>query len=409
MDTNKGLHKKLDKRNVPLSTFYFIIALTALGLGLSNDIMSNYFKDVYNVSTLQRGFIEFPRELPGILSTFIIAGLSFISDIKISIVAQVLSVIGIAALGFFTPPFAIMLIFIFINSMGMHLFFPLQDSIGLSLIKDNKVGKKMGQFKGLSTAFTMIASVIVFIGFRFGFFSFNTKIKWVFILCASIFLIVIILLVVLEHYNKDVDTDNKEKVKKTKFIIRKEYKYYYGLVIMFGVQKQMMMVYGPWVLIELLSKKADTIALLGIIGSFIGMFFIPALGRWLDRFGIKKLLYADALSYIGVYILYGLLCIGFMSKTFSTFGIPVLLAYLIFIIDRMSTQMGMVRTLYLRSILVNQNDLTPTLSLGQSMDHVISISCAYLGGVVWSIWGPQYLFFLVAALSFVNLYIAKKV
>jgi hypothetical protein len=53
-------------------------------------------------------------------------------------------------------------------------------------------------------------------------------------------------------------------------------------------------------------------------------------------------------------------------------------------------------------------DITPTLSLGISMDHVMSITFAMLGGLIWYNYGPQYIFFLVAVLSFVNLYVAVK-
>ena len=87
----------------------------------------------------------------------------------------------------------------------------------------------------------------------------------------------------------------------------------------------------------------------------------------------------------------------------------MVLAYILFIVDRMSTQMGMIRTIYLRSIAVETSDITPTLSLGLSLDHIVSIVCAYLGGIVWSLWGPQYIFFLAAFLSLVNLYVASKV
>ncbi len=45
-----------------------------------------------------------------------------------------------------------------------------------------------------------------------------------------------------------------------------------------------------------LGQQVDTIVLLGIIASTLGMFFMPQLGRWIDRFGVKKLLYVDALS-----------------------------------------------------------------------------------------------------------------
>jgi MFS family permease len=396
-----ALHKNIKKEII---VYLFILALTALGLGLSDGVFSNYFKDAYNVNAFQRGLIEFPRELPGVLCIVVVSILSYLGDIRIAIIAQLLSTIGLIFLGFLTPPFAVMLIFLFINSMGMHLFFPLSDSLGMSLIKGEDVGKRMGQFKGVSTAFSMIASVIVFLGFRFEIFSLTSPVKAVFIISAAVFAVVFILFL---YMNRLIKTPIKEN-RKLKLIFRKEYKYYYVLAIMNGVQKQIMAVYGPWVLIDLLSKKADTLAILGIIGSFIGIFFIPAIGRWLDRYGIKKLLYADALSFIGVYIAYGILAAGFSTGFLATAGIPVMLIFGLVILDRMSMQMGMIRIIYLRSIAVKESDITPTLSLGISMDHIVSIICAFLGGVVWSKLGPQYIFFFAAGLSVINLIVAKK-
>jgi hypothetical protein len=388
-----------------MKVYLLILALTALGLGFSNDIISNYFKDAYQVSAFQRGIIELPRELPGVLTVLVISLLAFISDIRIAILAQVLSMTGMFVLGLVTPTFGIMLFFIFINSLGMHLFFPLQDSIGLALIRDGQTGKYMGRFKGMSTAFQMVAAIFVFIGFRSGFFSFETAIKWPFLLAGMMFLVVLILLLYLQ---KLVHLPGV-KHEKNRLVLRKEYRYYYVLVIMHGVQKQIMMVYGPWVLIDLLNKKADTIAMLAIIGGAIGMVFIPALGNWMDRFGIKSMLYADALSFIGVYIVYGTLAAGYAEGWLARSGWPMLLAYGIFVLDRMSTQMGLVRTVYLQAIAVNKGEITPTLSFGLGLDHVVSIVCAVLGGIVWGAWGPQYIFFLAAILSFVNLYVASKV
>lgn len=396
-----GILKKTKKEII---VYFLILAITALGLGLSDGIFSNYFKDAYNVNAFQRGLIEFPRELPGILCIVVVSILSFLGDIRIAIIAQLLSFIGIIALGFLTPSFAVMLIFLFINSMGMHLFFPLSDGLGMSLIKSEDVGKRMGQFKGVSTAFSMIASVMVFFGFRFGLYSFTTKIKPVFIISAVFFAVVFGLFL---YMNKLIKTPIKED-RKLKLVYRKEYKYYYILAIMNGVQKQIVAVYGPWILIELLSKKADTLAILGIIGSFIGIFFIPALGRWLDRYGIRNMLYADALSFIGVYIAYGLLAAGFSTGFLVKAGLPVILTFGLVILDRMSMQMGMIRIIYLKSIAVKESDITPTLSLGISMDHIVSIICAYIGGVVWSSMGPQYIFFFAAGLSVINLIVARK-
>jgi len=392
------------QRQLRFSIYFVIVAISAIGLGLSNNVMSNFFKDAYNVTAYQRGLLEFPRELPGLIAVFIIGSLSFMNDMRISILAQILGVVGISILGLTTPSFNVMMIFIFVHSTGMHIFMPMKDSIGVSLAEPTMLGKRMGQYKGIDTGFRMIAALVIFFGFRYGGFSFETDLKWPFVIAAAMFTLVIVLLVLLE---RALETDGPHP-KKQRYVFRKDYKYYYYLVILFGVQKQIMLVYGPWVLIDLLGKKADTIAILNIIGAGIGIFFIPALGKWLDRFGIKKLMYVDAISFIVVYSLYGFLTATFVSGTLKSFTLALLFAYVIFIIDRMSTQMSLIRTVYLKSILVKDQDLTPTLSLGMSMDHFVSIICAYVGGIIWMRFGPQYIFFFVAFLSLGNLYVATR-
>ena len=405
-----------DRYQRALWVYMAVLALAALGAGLSDSVLSNYFKDAYQVTALQRGLIEIPREMPGFIGVFIVSWLAFLGDLRIAILAQALMVVGLVFLGLLTPPFAVMLVFIFIHSLGGHLWYPLQDSLGLHLIRDNgSAGKLIGRFKGVNTAFGMLAGLIVFIGFRTGFFSFTAPVKTIFIFACVLFLAVLALLIILMRLMPDKNGEPLAtgrrfslKGRRIKLVFNRAYRYYYALAVVFGVQKQIMMVFAPWVLIDLLGKKADTLALLTMVGSFIGIFFIPALGRWVDRFGIRKMLYVDAFSFITVYVLYGILSAGFNLGFLARSGLPVLLVFALFVIDRMSMQMGLIRSLYLRNIALKPEDIGPTLTLGQSMDHIVSITCASLGGLVWSVWGPQYVFFLAALMSLINYFVARK-
>ena len=97
--------------------FFIMIAAAALGNGLSDTVYSNYFKEAYNVTTSQRAFIEFPRELPGLLCALVIASLSTLGDAKISLLAQIASCAGLMALGLFTPSYGVMLIFLYLKQL----------------------------------------------------------------------------------------------------------------------------------------------------------------------------------------------------------------------------------------------------------------------------------------------------
>ena len=88
--------------------FLIISAFYGLATGLSDAVFANYFKEAYNVNAQERGFIEFPRELPGILSFFALAALAQIGSIRTARITSVLFFTGIIVLAFVKPSFAMM-------------------------------------------------------------------------------------------------------------------------------------------------------------------------------------------------------------------------------------------------------------------------------------------------------------
>jgi len=132
-------------------------------------------------------------------------------------------------------------------------------------------------------------------------------------------------------------------------------------------------------------------------------------GRLTDRLGVKKMLVIESASFLVIYILFGVFTAGLMNGIIAIIGIPLFFfLYALLVLDRMTMQLSMIRTLYLRSIVLDKSEITPTLSTGMSIDHAISILCAFLGGLVWDTWGPQYVFFIAAILALVNVFVALR-
>ena len=382
--------------------FMFIVAFSGLGLGLSDSVFSVYFREAYDVAAVARGWIELPRELPGVLVMFVVSGLAFLGDIRLALVAQALSIIGIFALGLLSPSFEIMLVFLFINSLGMHMFMPLYDSIGMSLAKSGGFGTIMGRFNGLRTAFGMLAAILVFFGFSTGFFSFTTPILPIFIISGLMFTGVFVCLLILRRYTDDAKTD------KPRFVLKKAYTKYYILAMLFGARKQIMFVYGPWVLIELLGFGADNMAPILIAGSAIGIFFLPLVGRWIDKFGTSRIMMIEAGTFIVVYLGYGFISAGLDGGWLMGFAV-VGIAVAVNIADRVTMYFGMVRNVYMRSIAQSPEDVTPTLATGMALDHVLSIASAIVCGYLWWEFGPQYVFVFAGVLAVGNLIVAGTI
>jgi hypothetical protein len=89
--------------------------------------------------------------------------------------------------------------------------------------------------------------------------------------------------------------------------------------------------------------------------------------------------------------------------------VPVLLGGFMYILDRISMNFGLVRTMYLRHILVDKAEFSSTLAFGISLDHIVTIACASVSGLVWMTFGPQYVFFFASGLSLINVLVAYKV
>ena len=396
------------QRRWDLFWFFALLAAVAMGNGMSDAVYANYFKEAYHVDAVQRAFLEIPRELPGMLCMIILSALSALGEIRVALLAQVLAAIGLTALGLLSPPFGFMCVFLFVNSMGMHLFFPLQDSIGMALAEPDRVGRRMGQYGSIRTAVSCFAGILVFLGFRYGVFSFVAPIKWNFLIGAVSFALAALAAFKLMR----VAGPGLKRKRGFHLTFRREYGKYYFLAMLSGVQKQIAYVFGSWAIIELLGKTTDVTVLLIILSNFLGIFFLQLIGRWLEKLGIKAMLYLDALSFIGVYVLYGVFVGGVAGGQYAASGWAGFAIMAMFVLDRLSMQMGVVRSMYLRELVREINapgeEVAAALSTGISLDHIVAIIAAQLSGLVWKYVGPQYVFFAAAVFSLGNLYVAFR-
>lgn len=378
-------------RQRAIRLFAAVLALTALANGLGSNIFSNYFNEVFHIDSVQRGFIEIPRESPGILCMVLVAALGFLGNLWMSVVAQALVLVGLVVMGWMSPGYGTMMIFLFINSLGMHFFMPLNDAISMDLADRDKVGATFGKFKGVTTLFSMLAAVLVFFGFRTGFFSFQTHIILPFALGAAATAAAVLLLAVMA-----LSLPQKDAVKNHKLLFRKRYMPYYMVTLAYGCQKRIKIVFAPWVIINLLGQGADTVALLTIVTYLAGTWAAPFLGKMLDKLGVKRMLWAEA-AYIALsFSIMGLLA-GLLAE--GSFDLKDPLTWMVFgayVLCVLFEQFNMVHSYMMRSIALDPSEVTRTLSVGLSVDHVMAIIASPIMGLIWNAWGVQYVFYLAA-------------
>lgn len=371
--------------------FVLVLVCTGLAHGLGSTIFSNYFSEVFHIDSVQRGFIEIPRESPGILCMLLVAGLGFLGNLWMSVIAQLLVLIGLAVLGAGSPGYHVMLVFLFIHSLGMHLFMPLSDAISMDLSQKGAVGTGFGKFKGVSTFVSLVTACMVFVGFRTGFFSFHTRVILPFAIGTAATAAAVIMLVLLGRVMSE-----GERIKNHKLLFRRQYMPYYMVTLAYGCQKRIRIVFAPWVIIQLLGQGADTVALLTIATHLAGTWMAPVIGKMLDKLGVRRMLWIEGAYIVVTFCVMGALAGRLSDGVFSGGGAGVWLIYGAYVLCVLFEQFNMVHSFMMRTIAVDPGEVTQTLSVGLSVDHVMAILASPVMGLIWEAWGVEYVFYLAA-------------
>lgn len=371
----------------------FVVA--CLGMGMAYSIIdatfNNFLNDRFALSGFERSFLEFPREIPGFLVLFVSALLWFLCSRRLGAMALVLGVVGTVLIGFASSSYAIMVVWLFIYSLGQHLFMPLSSTIGMELAKEGRVGQRLGQLNAVRNLAAICGSFLVLLGFKFLGFTF----KHTFILAALAFTFAAILMFAMKP--------QKTQPAAMYLKLHREYRLFYLLAVFNGSRKQLFMTFAPWVLVTIFHQPTQTLATLWTIGGIVGIGFQPLLGWAVDRLGERVVLMSEA-------VLLAFVCFGYgFAKFLFPEGIAFLITCACFILDQMSMSFGMARSTYIRKIARQVTDIQPALAASVTIDHIFSISGALLGGVIWSAFGFQYVFMLGIFIAIGNFFAALQI
>lgn len=378
-------------KKMTVRLFTLVVICVGLADGLGAKIFSNYYNEVFHITAVQRGFLEIPRESPGILCMLLVAALSSLGNIWMGMIAQLLSMIGLVVMGCMSPTYGVMLCFLFVQSLGSHFFMPLNDAIAMDLAEKGKVGTGLGRFKGVSTMSAMVAACVIFVGFRTGVFTFADRVILPFVLAAALTAAAIALLAaMLPVMGRGSAAGGRG------LLVRREYMPYYMVTLAYGCQKRIRIVFAPWVIINLLGQGADTLALLTIVVHLVGSWMAPQIGKLLDRLGVKRTLWAEAIYILVTFTLMGLVAGMLADGTLTSGGWQSWVVFAAYVVCMLFDQFGMVHSFMMRSIALEPSEVTRTLSVGLGVDHVMAIVASPIMGMIWEGLGVQYVFYLAA-------------
>ena len=370
----------------------FLVSMMIFGMvtGIYGAVLNNYLHEILSVSRLERGIVELPRELPGLLLFLIVAALYRFSETRIMIIAMFISFAGLIGLGIMgagrTP--AIMLIVVF--SAGEHMMMPIRSSIGIHMAKPGKEGLALGGLGSVANIGQVAGHYMVPVIFLlFPLLSANSE---RFPIYRTAFFAAAVVLAVGIALSWRIRGSNSH-IKRTRLHFKRKFVKYYILEVFFGARKQVFMTFAPYVLIIKYGAPTEVIASLYGIWSLANIFLSPIIGRLIDRIGYKKILVADTIILVLLCVLY-----GYAHRMFPE-SVAYVIICCVFVLDAILFIAGMARTVYVKSMSEDMDEVTSALSTGISINHLVSIVIAIAGGVLWERLGMEMLFGMAAVFA----------
>ena len=387
---------RIGKNEIPgdLFLFFVISALLGIVVAVESTSLANRLYEELNFTIMQRSFIETPRELPGLLTVVIFGVLNGLGDIRIAAVANIIGGIGLLLFGLSPNDFSLILLFLVIYSTGQHLYLPLSSSIAMGFASGHNFGRRIGQVQSIGSISVIIASAVLYLLYRYA----GITYSMVFSFAAVAMILSGILFFTMVGRNQSI-------VSEKRFVIRKEYKMFYILSVINGARKQITLTFVPWLIIDIYHRPVTTITALFLVVCIINIFFKPWFGALIDRKGERYALQFEA-------IMMFIACIGFaFGRNVFPAGIALGITGFCYVIDKLMESASMARATYVKKLSKDPSEVARTLSMGQSMDHIISMMIPLAAGFAWYTGGPSgyiYVFIGGMAISVVNYLVASK-
>lgn len=376
----------------PLGRGTLLLGIAAFCVGFAmaaqQNIVSNYFEDELGLQGPQFGYITAIREIPGFLLIFLTAVFYRLSLPRLTFGALLLLAIGYAFFGW-SNGFWSVAPWVVISSIGYHTWLQTQSALGLTLAREEHSGRILGRLAAVTQGGALVAMAVVLVTFQQEWLSFDAT----FILCGAMALVAAIAIFGFPALR---DGAIQETVQQRKRIVfRRDYRLYYLLSLLDGARQQIFFSFGLWVLIDQYGLTVPQISAVLLMTTAAAMVLTPRIGRALDAYGERALLFYVNLAFI----------VALLGYALVTNSILATVCYVVYTFIAPLAPMG--ATVYLRKIAPSA-DLAPSLAMGLTMQHAAAMVVPIVTGFILNYVGYQIPFMVASGFAVITLVVSRR-
>jgi predicted MFS family arabinose efflux permease len=341
--------------------YSYLIVLTicsTAGLQCWQTLFDNFSVNIVGLDGHHIGALQSVREIPGFLALLVTYVILIIKEHKLSALSIIILGAGLFATGFL-PSFSGLILTTMVMSFGFHYFETTNKSLTLQYFDKLSSPLVFSAQKSYAAAASVVVGIIIF--FIAPLFSYKTM----YIIFGSAIVVGGFWAFTKKPADKDIIAQKKQ------LVLKKQYWLYYFLTFMAGARRQIFMAFAIFLLVKKFGFSVQNITLLFLLNNVINFFINPLIGKFIVRYGERKLLSIEYFCLILVFISY-----AFVDSK--------LLVGILYVLDHIFFNFSTGINTYFQKI-ADPRDIAASAAVGFTINHIAAVVLPVIGGLLWMI------------------------
>ncbi len=326
------------------------------------------------------GAIQSIREIPGLMGFLFVLMVTVLgSELRVMGFNVILLGLGVALTGL-AQDLLTLILGTLVTSIGFHYFSSGSTAVLLQVTTKTETPEALGRLSSVGALASVLATL--------GVFGAALVLDNRDIMVVGGAIVVVAGLALSPRMN--VARRHEQQDKPVRESVRRDYWLFYALTFLMGTRRHIFTTFAIFMLVRVHNLQTWQTAILFLVNSVVSFIALPWLGRLVALFGERRVLTVNFICLIVIFVGY------------ATIDIPVVLIGL-FVVDNVFFGFSLALNSYFQKIALVPQDITPNMSLGQSINHVAAVTIPIVGGWMWETFDPALPFLSGAVVALISL------
>jgi hypothetical protein len=369
------------KKELMYSYLLVLTVCATAGLQCWRTLFDNFSVNVVGLDGNHIGVLQSVREIPGFLALLVTYVILILKEHKLSALSILFLGMGVFLTGLL-PSFSGLIFTTLIMSFGFHYFETTNQSLTLQYFDKSTSPIVFSAQRSYAAAANIAVGIVIFVIVPYLSYT-SIYILFGCLICAGGFW----------AFTQHPVRENMV-VQKKEMVIKKKYWLFYFLTFMAGARRQIFIAFAVFLLVKKFEFTVQEITLLFLFNNIINFFINPFIGKFIIKYGERKLLSIEYFFLVLIFIAYAYVD----SK---------LIVGVLYILDHVFFNFATGIKTYFQKI-AEPEDIAPSAAVGFTINHIAAVVLPALGGLLWMV-DYKIPFLAGAFFSFISLCLVQMI